>query len=279
MDLISSLSIVDLVAGVSLVMVLGTFSSAILLAINNLWSSWSMNPTVQVLVNNTLVLLKNTEVVWRPVLNTSLVVLKPILSFALMVLKPFGTLGLVVLDKAFKGMVIIGFLTAHFVITFVEGVQSFINYTKSMGLDFATAVKSGAFVLKDFTFSLAKIIQWIGYAVYQIVWSVNYLVDSCEQVGAFLHRLLFEAHKVTWNDVYNISIPFLVVGSILGFFVWRLTQKFASAPVDMSKKCDDECVIPRRSSRIARKRALLTCQDLSSTMLASEKSSSRTSYL
>jgi hypothetical protein len=258
-------------------MVLGTFSSAILLAINNLWSSWSMNPTVQVLVNNTLVVLKNTEVVWRPIVNTSLVILKPILYFALMVLKPFGTLGLVVLDKAFKGLVTVGFVTVHIVIGLVEGVQSFMNYTKSMGLDFANAVKSGAFVLKDFTLSLAKIIQWIGYALYQLIFGVRYLIDSCEQVGIFLHRLLFEAHKITWNDVYNISIPFLVVGSILGFFVWRISKKFTSKPVDLSKKYDDEYGIPRRSSRLARKRALLTCQDLSS--FPSEKSSSHTSYL
>ncbi len=285
MDLISSLSIVDWVAGVSAVMILGTFSSAMVSVFSHLWSSWATNPVVQAVVNNTLVLLKNTEVVWRPVLNTSLVILKPIISFALMILrpfgekaliilKPFGTVGLVVLDKVVKGMVIFGYLTTYFVLSLVQGVRSFMNYTKSIGLDFASAVKSGAFVLKDFTLSLAKIVQWVGYVIYQIAFSVKFVLDSCEQVGTFLHRLVFEAHKVTWNDVYNISIPFLVVGSILAFFVWRVSLKFASKPFAPSKKVDDECFVPRRSSRLARKRALMYCQDLPSAMLSSEKSSS-----
>jgi len=278
MDLISSFTIIDWVAGVSAVMILGTFSSNLVSLVSKLWAPWATNPIVQSVVNNTLVFLKDTEVMWRPVLNMSLTILTPLREKALMILTPFGTLGLVVADTFVRGIVLLSLMTFHLVIAFVDGVYQFVNLTKSMGLDVVSSLRTVGSALKDFTVSSAKIINWIGYILYKSVSGLTFVLDSFDQCGHFLHRVLFEAHKLTWNDVYNISIPFLVVVSILSMFVWRMSKRFASTPVDYGKKYDDECVIPRRSSRLARKRALLYCHDLSSPMLTSQKSSSTTAH-
>lgn len=284
MDLISSLTVIDWVAGISAVMILSTFSRELLAMASKLWASWSSNPTVQVVVNNTLVFLKNTEVMWRPVLNMSLTVLAPLGEKALMILKPFGTMGLVVADAFVRGVVLLGFMTIQLVLTIIDGFHSFLRYTKSMGLDLASSIQTASVVLKDFTLSLVKIVNWIGYAIYKVAFSLSFVLDSFEKCGTFLHRIIFEAHKVSWNDIYNISIPFLVVASILGVAMWRLSTRFASKPIALSKKFDDEYGIPRRSSRLARKRSFLYCQDLNSPMsatkmLASKEPSSTSSNL
>lgn len=281
MDLITSLTVIDWVAGVSAVMIFGSFSSHLGELMANLWLS---SPTLQAFGNNTLVFLKNTEVVWKPVVDTSLVVLRPISAFALTILKPFGPFALAIADSAVRGMVITGILITRAVLTLVRSIQQFMNFTKTMGVDFAHSLQAVATVLKDFTFSFAKIVNWAGYFFFQSVKGVSFVLDSFDQCGQFFYRILFEAHKLTWNDVYNISIPLVVVTSVLGLLIWRFSNKFASKPVALSKKFDDECSIPRRSSRLARKRAMLICKDLDSSMLttsmfASKESSSRPSNL
>lgn len=257
-------------------MIFGSFSTYLGALVASLWAS---SPTLQAFGNNTLVLLKSTEVMWRPVLSMSLTILKPIGAFALTILKPFGPLALQVADAFVRGMILFGFLFTHTILTLVKGIQRFMNFAKSMGADFVFSVQTMVSVLKDFTFSFAKIVNWVGYVFFQTMKGITFVLDSFDQCAQFSYRLLFEAHKVSWNDIYNISIPFFVVATIVGLALWRLSNRFASKPVALSKKFDDECVIPRRSSRLQRKRAFLQCGDLDSTMLASKEASFRSSNL
>jgi len=262
----------DWVAGVSAIMIFGSFSSHLGALLATFWAS---SPTLQAFGNNTLVFLKNTEVVWKPVLNTSLMVLKPIGALALTILKPFGPLALQVADTLVRGMVLFGIIMTRIVLSVVRGTQHFVNVTKAFGANIVESLQAVTLALKDVTLSLATIVNWIGYLFFHTMKGITFVLDSFDQCGHFFYRLVFEAHKLSWNDVYNISIPFLVVSSILGLALWRLSNRFASKPVALSKKFDDECVIPRRSSRLARKRAFLQCDDLNSTMLATRMFASK----
>jgi hypothetical protein len=263
MDLIAIPTLTDLVAGVSLSMMIGVLGTALMANFQPLWALWSAHHLVQTFVNTTLVVLQNTEVVWKPVVNASLVVLKPIVAFALDVLKPFGPLALSIANSLVKSIVILGITTARIVL-------SFVRYLQSAGINVTLAMQSFAQGTKDFAVSVGKIVQWLGFFVHQAVQGVSFFLESCEQVGQFLHRVLHETNTITWDDVYNISIPFFVVATVVGFFVWRATSGNPSSPY---KKSDDACIMPRRSSRIARKRAMMLCSDAS---FASEKPSSRT---
>lgn len=275
MDLITGITITDLIAGISLSMMVGVVGTALVANFQQLWLLWSSNPIVQTVVNTTLVVLENTEVVWKPVVNASLVVLKPIAAFALMVLKPFGPLVLVLADNLVRGMVIVGFMTAHIVLYTVRMVHSFMIYMQSVGMNATYAVQSFVQGTTSLAVALAKIVNWIGFIVYEVVYGAGFLLDSCEQVGTFLRRMLFEGHKITWNDLYNISIPFVVVATMVGIVLWR-SGIFQGKPQAPNKKTDEECLMPRRSSRIARKRAIMLCSDAA---FASEKPSFRTPNL
>jgi hypothetical protein len=275
MDLIAAVTVTDLIAGVSLSMMVGVIGAALVANFQPLWSLWVSNPLVQTVVNTTLVVLQNTELVWKPVLNASLVIIKPIAAFALQVLKPFGPLALVLADNVVKGMVILGFMTTRLVLSTVRTIHSFVTYMQSLGVNATHAIQSFVQGTTILAVSLVKIIHWVGYVLFQLVHGVSFLLESCEQVGTFLHRVVFESHKVTWNDVYNISIPFVVVAAMMGLIVWR-SGALQRKPQALNKKIDDECNMPRRSSRIARKRAMMLCSDSS---FASEKPSSRAANL
>jgi hypothetical protein len=272
MDLIASFTFTDLVAGVSLSMLIGVIGTALVANFQQVWALWASNPIVQTLVNTTLVVLENTEVVWKPALNASLVVIKPIAAFALMVLKPFGPLALVLADNLVKGLVVLGFVTAHVVILVASTIRSFLQFVQSTGLNVSSAFQSFAEGTKDFVLSLATVVKALGKVTVSLVHITGFIVGSFERVGSFLYQFLFAPTSVTWNDFVNLSIPFAVVLSVVSLLVWRSTSK-NTVP---QKKIDEECVMPRRSSRIARKRAMMLCSDSS---FASEKPSLRPANL
>lgn len=273
MDLIATLTLTDLVAGVSFSMMFGVIATAIALHIGPLWQAWIASPIVQAAVNTTLVVLQSTEVVWKPLLNASLVVLRPISNFALMVLKPFGPLALVLADNVVRGLVLVGFATAYLILTVVEKVASLIHFIQSAGLNVTTALQNAAMVTKDFAFSLYTIVKGVTYVLLNIVFSVSFVIECFEELGKFLNRIVFHGHVVTREEMYSIALPFSVVISILGFVVWRAYKRCAK-PSAPHKKCDDEPL--RRSSRIARKRAMLLCSDSDASFTSQESSTSTT---
>jgi hypothetical protein len=266
MDLISTITVTDIVLGTSLLMVLGTFGSNIALSLQAFWQTLLLNPAVGTLVNSTLVLLKNTEVVWRPVLETSLVVLKPIAAFALAVLRPFGPYGLVVLETVARSLILLTCGTAYLVLQTISFVQS-------AATNVTVAVDSLVTGAKDFVVSLATVLKGLGQVLLSFLHTTSFIVKSFESVATFGYRILFETSQVTWEDLYSVSIPLCVVASIVGYILWRSSRAcFGVKSSAAETKCDVEDYLPRRSSRIARKRAMMFCSDSSGTSLESPAS-------
>ncbi len=260
MDLISTVSLLDLVTGVSIVWLFGALGAMIL-------SAYKSSPVVQTVVNTTLAVLETTEVVWRPVVNASLILLKPIGAFALQVLKPFGPLALVVVNSAVKALVVFGYVTT---MTIMEGIY-FLRYCfvtiQNAGMSVSLAISNAFHVTKDFAFSLATLMKAFTYFLIRIVNTASYIVSSFEQVGDFLYTLVFSAHKITWQDVYTVSIPFVIVGSIVGYIAWRASSSCRRSSSDKVETLDDNTfLVPRRSARLLRKRAMMLADDLSSAM-------------
>jgi hypothetical protein len=144
---------------------------------------------------------------------------------------------------------------------------------------FANAVVNvtSSFVVatKDFAVSLGTVTKALASVFVNLVHGFSYVVRSFEDVNAFLYKALFESHTVSWEDIYNISIPFVVVFSILAFLTYRANRSLTSE----TKKMDEEPFVPRRSSRIAKKRAMLLSADLGSLAPASKKTSFSTPNL
>ncbi len=275
MDLIASITLTELVAGISLSMIIGALGTALIANVHHLWSLWASNPVVGTVVNTTLVVLKNTEVVWKPVLNASLIVLKPIASFALMVLKPFGPMAVILSENVVKALVILGYVTVHAIILVVQTVKYFVDFVQSAGLNLTSAVQSFVEGTKDFAVSLATVGRGLGKLFLSLVHMTSSVISSFEQVGSFLYQFFFAPHSITWNDLQNILIPFSVVLGIVGIVVWRACRR-DRVPYAPHKKIDEECDMPRRSSRIARKRAMMLCSDVP---LPSEEASLRPANL
>lgn len=260
MDLISTL---DIVAGVSAMMIVGVFSKSLLALFVKMWGLAMTVPVIQTLVNTTLVALEATQDVWRPVLNATALVLKPIASMSLMLLKPLGPYALAVLDSAVKGMVVFGYVTTLVVRDILIGIRKLFLWLQGTGISLQTALTNAAGTLKDLATSMVTLTKAAGYLVTRILYAASYVVNSFEKVNTFLYTLIFEAHKVTWEDIYNVSIPFVIVGCIVAYCLLRAYRTFACfRPSTSMKKSMFDIAVPRRSSRIARKRAMLYSEDI-----------------
>ena len=245
----------------------GTVGTAVLLHFKNFLNI----PFVEAFVNTTLVFLKDTEVVWKPVVDASLVVLKPMLDYALSVVQPFGPMAVAVLDSVVRGMVLFGFLLVKTVFTVTE-------FVVNVGSNVTTSLQSFAVVTRDFASSLYTVMKGFTYLFVNVIQGFSYVIDSCEMVGLFLRRTLIEGQAVTWNDIYEIAVPFVVVALMMSFVAWRTYSNFVKSETTY-KKTDEDVEYPRRSSRLARKRAMMYCSDASSSSLTSKKSSLSTTNL
>lgn len=240
MDLIPTVSFFELLAAIPLVMVLGPFVVGALVA-------FMEHPLVQPILNTTLVILKTTEVVWRPAVNFAVVLLKPIVK------------ALVRLAPIVKDLVLFAMNTT---------VTAF-RTAQKMGLSFASAFPSFVQGMKDIGEALITLVRGMGNMMYYILRATSLVVGSVESVFVFGKRLLFEAHLLTVNDVYNVALPFIIVTSLIGFLYW-----FRKAP-----QKDVQVFQPRRSSRLARKRAMMYASDISDALSSCKKSSATATNL
>jgi hypothetical protein len=244
MSLIPSLSFLELVAAVPLVMVLGPFLVSALQSILS-------NPLVCSALNTISVVLNTTEIVWRPAWNASVVVSRQILS------------GFVVVAPIIKSLVLSGLNTT---ITLVRNAQA-------LGLSFAVAFPTVMLRIKELGEALLVIARSIGVVLYYVTKSVALVFGSVEHVFTFSKQLLFEAHLMTTEDVYNVMLPLAIVLGTIATLIWlRKTPQPVEALV-----C--EPFQPRRSSRLARKRAFLYAQDFSDALPACKKASFTSSNL
>ncbi len=226
-----------------------------------LLNAFQANPVSQAIINTTLVILKTTEVVWRPVLNASLTLMKPL-----------GPLALVVGKQTLKVMIALGYLTFVVIAEAIEFARYCFRTIQAAGMNVSMALGNAFEVSKDFVYSLGTLMKAFTYFTIRLVNTASYIVTSFEKVSDFLYNLVFNAHKLTWDDVYAISLPFLVVTAIVGYVLWRTTAS-CRKQVTHEKKCE-EIVVPRRSSRLARKRAMLYAADLSPVLARCETTTS-----
>ena len=145
---------------------------------------------------------------------------------------------------------------------------------KGYGVSVTQALSNAFTTVKDLASSLGTLTKAFAYFITRTLYAASYIVNSFDVVGNFLYRFFFETRTITWDDMVNVSFPFLVVTSILGFIVYRANRK-QSIPSFPEVTCDYEKT-PRRSARLARKRALLECD---SALFASQKAPLRTTNL
>lgn len=249
-------------------MLIGVFNAVLMANFLKLWSIGMKIPLVQSIVNTTLVVLETTEGVWRPVLNISALVVMPIVSTALVLLKPIGPLALVLGDSIVRGLIVIGYVTTLVLREVYGYVRESIRMLQKNGVSLQLAVTNAFTNLKDLTLSLGTIVRAAGYFVTRIVHAASFVVESFERVGSFTYNIIFEAHKVTWSDVTDVATPFLVVSCILMYLMLRagLFRFSRAAPAPADTKTMFDINPPRRSSRLARKRAMLLSDDLGSSL-------------
>lgn len=252
MELVSSISLSELLLVSTFGVALGSFLTT--------FSQWTEHPFAQAVLNATSMVLKNTEVVWKPALNASLAVLRPL-----------GPLALVAIKTVVTALIVVGQ-------TVSTAVQAVFTFGESLGLNMTQTGKALLFGARDFAASLITVTKALAYLVANTLSTVSYVIDSFEMVGIYTRRLVFETHLVTWQETMDIALPFAIVGCLMSFVFWRAYTKFVK-PSAPWKKNDDEYTVPRRSSRIARKRAMMMCYDVSDTALARKKSSTRAANL
>ena len=234
-------------------------------------------PLVSSLVNTTSVFLNNTQEVWRPLYNSSLVLFKPFSG----ALKPFGDVGLLFAEMTVRAMILMGYVTVVSLRETAKYLLQFALMTRDAGLSLTTSFGNAFVAIKDFTVAVFSLFRGFGYVTINLVKSAGFVVNSFESVSDFLYQFAFYPHTITWSDISNIVFPFAIVATILGYVFWR-SYRILAPPVNLNVQVqhpllEDEEPVLRRSSRIARKRALLSCHGLES--FSSEKSSSGTTNL
>lgn len=241
MDLIPSLSFFQALAAIPLVMTLVPIVLSALF-------KFVEHPFVKPIINTTLVVLKNTEVVWRPAINFAIMLSKPILKAIALILP----------------------IVKSIVVYVVNVTVSAFRTAQSMGMSMANTFPVVAQGLKDIGESLVVLARGLGKLSYYVLRGVSLIVGSVESVFVFFKRVLFEAHLLTMADVYAVMMPFAIVLSLVAVLYW-----FRKSP---SQPCN-QTFQPRRSARIARKRAMLCSADLSDAFLPSKKSSATSTNL
>lgn len=242
MDLITSLSPFQMIASIPLLVML----VPVLL---DFYKSLIVNPIVVAAVNTTLVILKNTELVWRPALQFAIAIIKPIIK------------ALINLSPHVKSLVIL---------VFNQTVQAFWTVQK-MGMGLVTSVSNFVDGLGELGTSLIVMTRGIGNVGYYLIRTVGGVIGSFNTVFTFSKRLLFEAHLITADDVYNVAMPFFIVVSVILAVIWLRKGPSPQKSVETFQ--------PRRSSRIARKRSMFYAADISDALPPCKKSSATSSNL
>jgi hypothetical protein len=202
------------------------------------------NPLVRTILNTSSVVLKTTEVVWRPSFDY---VVKALTRFLPIVKTTLVSL-------------------VNFTVTAFRTAQS-------MGLSMSNAFPAFAQSIKEIAESLLVLARGLGQLSYYLLRAVSLVVGSVDSVLEFGKRLFFETHRVTAADVYDVLMPFGIVLGLL-YMTYSLRKTPPASQICVSPKEE-----PRRSSRLARKRSMLCSSDLSEALPPCKKSSATASNL
>jgi hypothetical protein len=242
MDLIPSFTLFNVLASIPLVMMFVSVFKPIAQSIIT-------NPLTRAVLNTTLVVLESTEVVWRPLLNLTLMVIKPIYKT------------LVALLPQIKAVIV---STVNMTIALVKNMQA-------MGLSISQAVSATLERMGEFGDALVILARTFTKAVFYTVRMLSSILGAFEEVFNFGKKAFFDPAHITMNDLYNVMLPFIVVSCCIGLVLWvkRASVGVKSVPVYQ----------PRRSSRLARKRAMLLADNLSDSLPPCKKTSATSADL
>jgi hypothetical protein len=241
MDLISSLSPFQMLASIPLLMMLVPL-------ILDVYKSLLANPIVSAAVNTTLVVLKNTELVWRPALHFAVMILKPMLNALVLVFPQVKAVMRIVFNQT----------------------MALLQFAQSMGISLMNGFSNMMERFGEVGDALIVVARGFGHVGYYTLRATGAVVGSFESIFVFGKRMLFEAHLLTVEDLSNVMMPFFTVLAVLATLYWF--RKGSSGKTV-------EAFQPRRSPRIARKRAMLYGADASDALSPCKKSSTTSSNL
>jgi len=268
MDLITSISFLDIATTVSAFLT-GT------LVVSTLWKIFASNPILNQTLETASVFLNNTKEVWEPVvvalepLRNALVSLSP---YAKELLKATFKTAMVLLVPIGKALILV-FRTLKPLVVFVwNSTRTAFATMRGVGMSVSMALSSMAENLKDIGRATWTLTKSLGSLLYYVSMGVSYIVNSVEDVGNFFYRALFQPHSLSWQDVYDIAMPFVVVATLFTLLVLRYKGKTNTTTRQETKPL-------RRSERIARKRSFLMSSDTSSLFAPCKKPSARSTNL
>jgi hypothetical protein len=242
MDLIPSFTAFNVLASIPLVMMLMSVLKPIV-------HSFLTNPLTKAVWNTTLVALESTELVWRPLLNMTIMVIKPIY-------KTF----IAALPQMRKVIV----TTVNMTMTLVKNMQA-------MGLSISQALSSALGHMGEFGDALVVVARTVTKVVFYGARLLSSILGAFEDVFTFGKKAFFDPTHLTINDLYNVMLPFVVVSCCIGFALWMRRTPVAQKSLAVYQ--------PRRSSRLARKRAMFFADNLSESLPPCKKSSATSSNL
>ena len=209
---------------VSSLVTYGSIVALVAMVVQTFWSSLSKDPFLGPILNTTLVALESTKGVWMPILGGALALAKPF----------------------FKGLVLM-------IQSGIRLALQMVRMLRNAGMDVSVALRQFATTLSEFGSSVLVVGRTLGKGLFYAFKGLSLVLSSVESAVVTTHRVLFSSHQATWEDLVTIAIPLGVVLGLILITIWR------SAP----KRTPTKEASPRRSSRLARKRAMLLSADLS----------------
>ena len=231
MDLIPAFTLFNVLASIPLVMMLVPLIKSALEIL-------MANPLARAVFNTTLVVLESTELVWRPALKLSLAVIKTFYNALVLVLPQVKAL----------------------VLNFINTTMAGIKKMQEMGVNVSQTLGAVLDRMGEFGDALIVLARGLTKLTFYLVRMMGSVVSAFEDVFAFGKKMMFEPNVLTMNDLYNIILPICIVASCISFLLWLKSSPKSSKSVAVYQ--------PRRSSRIARKRAMILTQDLSESLPA-----------
>jgi hypothetical protein len=252
--LIAVFNIMDILTAVAAVVLSGSMLASLFGITVNQFKS---NP----IVNTTLVFFEQNKEVFLPIANAGKQLVFAIYSTAITILKP-----------TIKALVAIIRILKPYILFVANVTRITIRRVQEAGMSASQAVKNFGANLWDFGSSLAVVTKGLAQLIAYCMKGLSVVFSSFENVFNLGYRILFQTSQITWEELSSALIPLAVVSLVLGSIYWMKRSKtnVAIPPVKP---------VPRRSDRIARKRAMLFCKDLSVPSSSSEKSSATASNL
>ena len=259
-SLMSVLNPLDVLLGALIMSWSGPLLEPFFAYLTNHYDGWKAIPYV----NTTLVFLEKNKEVFVPIANAGKQISFAIHSSSIIVLRPM-----------IKALVLLYNTLKPIVLAVLNVTRNALQQLRDMGLSLTTVAQNLAAKVLDFGKSLAIVTKALAQATAYIVKGVSIVIASFDNLFTLGYRILFHTRDLTWDDATSALIPLVVVMSTLGFFYWMKRPTVAAAAATAPS---EKCVL-RRSPRIARKRSMFLCQDLSSFPLTGKKSATTTTDL